>query len=53
MVEDFDSKGLFDRLTICIDKLNQADAKCSPRRRTRYRNLAQDIIQELRWEFED
>ncbi|MEM7179529.1 MAG: hypothetical protein AAF518_01345 [Spirochaetota bacterium] len=53
MVEDFDSKGLFDRLTICIDKLNKPDDKCSPRRRMRYRNLAQEIIKALRWEFED
>ena len=50
--DDFDLKGLLDRLSICVDRTNQA-GKYSRRRRYRYRKLAQAIIKHLRAELEE
>ena len=50
-VEDFDAKGMFDRLTICVDKLSKPQT--SRKRRIRYRKLAQALIKELREEMEE
>ena len=51
MNQDFDVKGLLDRLTVCIDRASQP-GKYSRRRRARYRKLAHAIIKELRRELE-
>ncbi|MEM7183868.1 MAG: hypothetical protein AAF518_23390 [Spirochaetota bacterium] len=50
--DDFDLKGLLDRLTVCIDRMGKPD-KISRKRRNRYRKLAHAIIKYLRRELED
>ena len=49
--DDFDLKGLLDRLTVCIDRLAKPDVY-SLKRRIRYRKLAHAIIKRIRWELE-
>ncbi|MEM7179876.1 MAG: hypothetical protein AAF518_21710 [Spirochaetota bacterium] len=50
--DDFDLKGLLDRLTVCIDRLAKPGTY-SPKRRIRYRKLAHAIIKRIRWELEE
>ena len=50
--DDFDLKGLLDRLTVCIDRASQP-GKYSRRRRIRYRKLAHAIIKQIRRELEE
>ncbi|MEM7179999.1 MAG: hypothetical protein AAF518_03740 [Spirochaetota bacterium] len=51
-VEDFDAKGMFDRLTVCVDRLSKPQTY-SRKRRIRYRKLAHEIIKVLRKEIEE
>ncbi|MEM7181732.1 MAG: hypothetical protein AAF518_12515 [Spirochaetota bacterium] len=49
---DFDSDGLLDRLSVCVDRLSKPNTY-PRRRRIRYRKLAQAIIKVIRKELED
>ncbi|MEM7183283.1 MAG: hypothetical protein AAF518_20390 [Spirochaetota bacterium] len=51
-VEDFDAKGMFDRLTVCVDRLSKPQTY-SRRRRIRYRKLVHALIKALRKEMEE
>ena len=51
-IDDFDLKGLLDRLTVCIDRLSKPHVY-SRRRRIRYRKLAHAIIKQIRKELEE
>ncbi|MEM7181840.1 MAG: hypothetical protein AAF518_27455 [Spirochaetota bacterium] len=50
--DDFDLKGLLDRLTVCIDRLAKPNVY-SLKRRIRYRKLAHAIIKDVRRELEE
>ncbi|MEM7182728.1 MAG: hypothetical protein AAF518_17575 [Spirochaetota bacterium] len=50
-VEEFDYEGMLDRLTVLVDKLWLVDRQYSPRRRDRYRELAQAQIKSIREEW--
>ncbi|MEM7184734.1 MAG: hypothetical protein AAF518_27815 [Spirochaetota bacterium] len=51
-IDDFDLKGLLDRLTVCLDRIAKPH-KYPSKRRIRYRKLAHAIIKRIRWELEE
>ncbi|MEM7181130.1 MAG: hypothetical protein AAF518_09465 [Spirochaetota bacterium] len=50
--DDFDLKGILDRLTVCIDRASKP-GNYSRKRRIRYRKLAHAIIKHIREELEE